>query len=460
MSTGVESDVIRSATSTDPAGTAHDAGTPAATPPVPTVSTPSTSSAPPATPAVSAAPPSKPEVSAPDDDPVRAAIDRLATKDDRPRDEQGRFAPQKAGASEIPAPKAQSPAKPAVPAETGTPSKPDATKPPEASPGVDVDPYHGFDERGKAEMRQRTRERIEDLHGRWANAEKQLKELQAKAPEPDQLNTLISEYELGQDVPFVPAEHLAGLVVSQAAVTRAMMAMEQGRLPAPNDLKVASDFFGRIDGIRGSLGLTPQQQPPAQAEIQPFVGNLPTDMQDLIDVYGLPEADVRMLAALKGRQQRPSNQQQRSVPPAASAPAVPQPAPQQQRGVGVDMNLLYGQRLIAELSRDGVKPEMVQAHYQVLLPLAAQLTQQKFPTVPAERIPAVFDALPPDQRYSIMVEAHKSHRVSQTKASRPSAPPPLPPATNQGPLNGSSPRVSAPAANGDPVSAAIAYLSR
>lgn len=123
------------------------------------------------------------------------------------------------------------------------------------------------------------------------------------------------------------------------------------------------------------------------------------------------------------------------------------------------MNLLYGQRLMAELSRE-VRPEMVQAHYQVLLPIAAQITAQRFPTVTADRIPAVFDALPPQDRYSILMEAHKAHRANQTNASRPPVATPPPPATNQGPINGSAPRARASSNSGDPVADAIAYLSR
>ncbi len=123
------------------------------------------------------------------------------------------------------------------------------------------------------------------------------------------------------------------------------------------------------------------------------------------------------------------------------------------------MNLLYGQRLAAELTREGVKSEMIGAHYQALIPLAAQITQQRFPTVAVNAIPAVFDALPPDQKYNILVEANKTYRANQTKASSPPAPTPPPPATNQGPMNGSAPRVSAPA-HSDPVQAAVAYLSR
>lgn len=445
MSTGAPTGVLPSAPPTDNAGTTHDAGTSELNAPiVPAVSTPPTSPVTTAPPAASTPEPTSSDESAPED-PVAAAIAHLA-RDEVPRDDKGRFAPLKTDESKT---------KPAAPAAS---TQPEAPKPSDQPQGVDVDPYHGFDPRERDAMKHRTRERIEEMHGRWRTAEKQLEELKAKPPaQPDQLDALITEYKLDQDAQFVPAEHLAGLVASQAAVTRSLMAMDQGRMPAPGDLKVATEFFGRIDEIRGKLGVNPPK--PTQQELLPFAGQLPSDLQDLVDVYGIPEADVRLLASVKARQTRQPNQQQ--AQPAAPVVAAPPAQPyQQQKPVGVDMNLVYGQRLQAELAREGVKPEMVGAHYAAILPLAAQVTQQRFPVVTADRIPAIFDALPPDQRYSIMVEANKMYRVSQSRASTPPAPTPPPPATNHGPMNGSPPRVSATSPSGDAVQDAIAYLSR
>lgn len=461
MSTGDDTGATRSATPTDQPGQAHDAGVtkPETALVAPTGSTPSPSSEPTAPPAASTATPaSKPDNGAPDD-PVRAALDRLARPDQLPRDEKGRFAPQQASAAGTPAKTdpakpATAPAKPVAPA--AAPAQPAQPKPTDTPSGVETDPYHGFDPAERAALKGRTQERITDLHARWKAAETRAKELEAR-PAVDQLDTLISEFGLNEDAPFVPPEHLAGLVASQAAVTRSMMALDQGRLAAPADLQVAGEFFTRIDQIRARLGLAPQPVAAAE-ELKPFAGQLPDDLQELVSIYGLPEADVRLLAAVKARGTRTagSNQQRAPAaqPPAPTQPAVHQPA----KPVGVDMNVLYGQRLVAELAREGVKPEMVQAHYQVLLPLAAQITQERFPTVAADRIPAVFDALPPQERFNIMKEAQGRHRTV-SKPVQP-APTPPPPATNQGPMKGPAPRTVAVSANGDAVSEALNYLAR
>lgn len=461
MSSGDDSGETRSATPTDQPGQAHDAGTaqPDTATAVPAGSTPPPSSeSATATPAANGANAAKPATPVPDD-PVRAAIARLARDggNAQPRDDQGRFTAAEQAAAAI----AKAAGKPATPAKPATPgaAAPAAAKPaaPAApsTPGVDTDPYHGFDDRDRAALSGRTKARIEELNQRWRSAEAERAKLAQAGSQPDEFAELVQQHKLENDVGFVPADHLAGLMRAQAAIVRSQIAMQQGRNPAAGDVQAASRFFDTIDAVRGQLGLN--KPAPTAAEIQPFKGDLPSDAKDLVEVYGLPEADVRLLVALKARQAGAAMGGGSSARPAAppQAPPAPHSLPPQ-RGEGVDMDALYGQRFVADLTREGVQPAMVRAHFQVLLPIAATITQQRFPGVPVDRVAAVFDALPPQERFNILTEAQKVYRAKSTPV-RPSTPPP--PASPPG-LNGSAPRRTAPAANGDPVAAAVAFLAR
>lgn len=458
MPPGDDSGETRSATPTDQPGQAHDAGV---TTPDTALTTPAGSTPPPspepatATPAANGASAAKPATPVPDD-PVRAAIARLARDGGsaQPRDDQGRFtAAEQAAAAIAKAAGKPAPAKPATPPAAAPAAAKPAAPAATPTPGVDTDPYHGFDDREKAALNGRTKARIEELNQRWRSAEAERSKLAAAGSQPDEFTELVKQHQLENDVGFVPADHLAGLMRAQAAIVRSQIAAQQGRRPAAGDLQAASKFFETIDAVRGQLGLA--KPAPTAAEIQPFKGDLPKEAAELVEIYGLPEADVRLLVALKARQAGTAVAGgPPTARPAAPVQAPPMTAPQ---GEGVDMDRLYGQRFIADLTREGVQPAMVKAHFQMLLPLAAAITQTRFPGVSAERVAAVFDALPPQERYNILVEAQRDYRAKSTPQVRPSTPPP--PASPPG-LNGSAPRRSAPAANGDPVAAAVAFLAR
>lgn len=468
MSTGDDTGVIRSVPPTGQAGTAHDAGTNTPAPAevtVPAGSNPptSTSVSPPASPAEGSPAPASPPSGKPEPvaDPVQAAIDRLARPDSQPRDDKGRFAnpdPAQAGQALAPAAKPGQPAKPPATPAAAAPAKPGAPTTAAASQqGVEVDPFHGFDERERAAFKGKTRERVEDLHHRWREEATKRTELETELQKPDEFQQVIQQFELDNDVGFVPPQHLAGLVKSQAAVTRALISLQQNRRPADQDVEIATGFFERIDEVREQLGLGSA----AAATIEPFQGQLPQDMADLVSVYGLDEADVRMLAAIKAKGTgAATSTAPRSQPPApVRAPAPPVPAARPQQPQGVDMEQLYGQRLASDLVRDGVSAEMTRAHYQVILPIAAKIVQQRFPTLPPDRVGAVFDALPPKDRYDILVEAHREHRKpSVSPPARSSTPPP--PATTHASFTGSAPRASAASPSSDPVVNAINLLAR
>lgn len=453
MSSGDESGDPRSVSPSDQPGQALDAGTNQPdTAAVPVGSTPPPSSEPStAPPAASGAPaPAKTDAKPAPDDPVAAAIARLAREPgDKPRDEQGRFAPQDARAPGTPAKKPDQPAAGAAPAKPAAPAVPATT------PGVDTDPYHGFDERDRAALKGKTRDRIEELNRRWHEAETRA-EAASKSTQVDEFTELVQKHKLDEDVGFVAPDNLAALVRTEAAITRSMIALRQGRRPAPGDVQVAGQFLERIDSVRGHLGLTAKAT--AAADIVPFAGALPDEGKDMVELYGVPEADVRMLLAIKARKAAGPAQGRESsaAPPIAPAQA---PDPQGNAPTGIDWDALYSQRLVVDVTRDGVQPAMVQAHYQVLLPVAAAITQRRFPGLPQDRIAAVFDALPAQERYNILSEAHREHQAKSRPVTSPSRTTPPPPASAPS-LNGGPLRRAAPSANGDPVAEAIAHLAR
>lgn len=454
MPPGDDSGETRSATPTDQPGQTLDAGITPETAPIPVGSTPPLPSEPsPATPAASGAPPAKAGTPAPDDDPVRAAINRLARDGDdgQPRDDKGRFAPVEA--DKAPA----TPAKKSAPVATAAPvvaaAQPAVPVAPASPAGVDTDPYHGFDDRERAALKGRTRERIEELHHRWSEERKLRETAESKPAEPDEFSSMVTEHKLDEDVPFVAPQALATLVRAEAALTRSFIALQQGRAPDPNDVHVAGMFFQRTETIRGQLGLAPAPPAAATLEVKPFVGKLSDDEQALVEVYGLPEADVRMLAALRARREAAAR-----TPSQAAAPVQPIQQAAPPRPTGIDFDKLYGQQLVSNLVTSGVQPAMVNAHIKVLFPLAAEITRTKFPGLAPEHTAGVFDALSAKDRCDILREAHEKYQA-KTKPPVPARSTPPPPASHPT-LNGSVARRAAASSTGDPVTDAVNLLAR
>jgi len=366
-------------------------------------------------------------------DSVQEAINRLA------KPEPGAAAKEKAPVGK-PGPTAK---QPEAKAPTAKPATPDALT---TDPLVDLTPSDAE----KAHWSTKTKERFEKLLSKT-------KELYAqRETDPDftagkDFNSLKKEFGLDNDIGFVPKEHIAGLIQVQAAINRSLIARNQGRAPSPEDVQALGDMGQTLDQLRAQFGLQSAQ---SQTAVKPFAGALPDDLKDLVEVYGIDEKRVRMLAALEAGDKPPAQQQQQQIPAQQVAPVQQQqPLPQ-----GVDMQQLYSRRFLTELTTKG--DENPQQTMRVLLAHPSTKTEvmRKFPgTTPAD-VPFVFNALDAKERYEVLTAAHTA-MTKQTKVPVRSITPP-PPTTNRTLTGTATPRKAAPDANGDPVAAAIAFMAR
>lgn len=349
-----------------------------------------------------AAPPAKAPISKPPPGPVR--------------DPQGKFAPLVNKAPETKAPKVEAA--------------------PQTKQGLEHDPLEGFADEEKSSFKTKTRERITDLHQRWRAAENKAAELE-KDPAVGLGRSwaqAIEEENLHDDVPYVPAKHLGGLVRVQAAINRAELAAKQNRDPSEEDAETLASFVEQTQAIAKKFGLAPASAPAAAPAIAPVQGVLPEAYQDLIDTFGLPEADVRLLAAIKAKGQPPGTQQAVSQPP---PPPVQAPQPRQR---GVDLEQLYTQRLVTTLVTEHQVPaERATAHLRSLMPIAAEITRKLFPTATEADVGHVFNALPPKEKFEILLQAQ--HQAASRVPPRVPVQPPNnhPPATQHVPQTGRAP---------------------
>ena len=262
--------------------------------------------------------------------------------------------------------------------------------------------------------------------------------------------TMVKEHALADDLAWVPAQHLAGITKVQAAINRAVVARSQGRDPADADLQAVQALYQQVDQIAEQFGVKPAAAP-AAPQITPLTGDLPDGYKDLVQVYGLPEKQVRLLAAIEAREKAPP-----AAPP-ASAPAAQPPTP---RAKGVDLEGLYVGRRDEALAADGVPRERVRAHLQLITPQILAETRRRFPTVEAGREAAMYNALPPKEQFEITMEAHRAFKGG----SRPASPPPAKPAPTRAPPSGnpaSAPRRQAHLdfTGKDAVTAAVNFLA-
>jgi hypothetical protein len=210
-----------------------------------------------------------------------------------------------------------------------------------------------------------------------------------------------------------------------------------------------------VDAIRTQLGLAAEAKAAAAAPVVPFAGELPADLKDLVDVYGIDEKRVRLLAAIESSAGKTPASPPAPVAPASQLPASPQ-APAPAKPVGVDMDQLYGRKLLSDLSSQGAQNPGEQVRVLLKHPQTRQEVIKRFPGLTAAEVPAVFDSLDAATRYEILKSAHTALQAPKVP-SRPASPPP--PTHQRGVPVTTTPRAVAPA-DGDPVKAAIALLSR
>lgn len=389
-------------------------------------------------------------------------------RDDRPRDEQGRFAPK-----DDSKPAAPDPVKDAI-ERLSKRSEPDApkpagkqaadAKPQAASKATEVKPTDealktrttddlDAPPEERARWKRDTAERFDRVLSAARTARKELEEAAPVLERGKAYSKVLDEFELHQDIGFVPPEHFAGVVKAQAAINRALIAIHQGRQPAPADVETFTALADNVQALRSRLGLPTPTPAPTPAAIKPHDGPLPQDLQDMVDLYGFDEKRARLLASLEaGSKESPQPAKQATEQPPAPAVA---PAPQA-KPVGVDMDQLYGRKLLAEMHADGVPNP--QENLRVLLkhPQTRQEVIKRFPGTPITEVPMIFDSLDASTRYDILKAAHKALTAAKVPA-RPNPPPPATP--NRGVPSTAAPRRTA-SANDDPVADAINRLSR
>jgi hypothetical protein len=342
------------------------------------------------------------------------------------------------------------------PAQPAAPKAPEAPKAAGAPPGPAVDnltsdPLHDFNDAQKAALRGKTHERVQELHGRWRASERRYEEIAPYVESAKEFQGIVQEHGVAQDIGYVAPDHLATDIKHRAAINRSLLALQNGRQPSAQDLGLVQAFGAQADQLRQRLGI--QAPAAAPAPLQPFQGELPRELQELITVYDLPEADVRLLAAARGLKAPAA-----AAPPAPAPAAVPPSAPPapQQADPAAQSDALYARRLVAELAGQGV----TDAHGRVAELLRSPATQRevlrRFPGLTAEEVPRVFDTVfDARERYDVLMSVHRM-------LTKPASPPAqtLPKATNNPDPRGSGLRPPAPAASTDPVAAAIARLTR
>ena len=359
-------------------------------------------------------------------DPVKEAIDRLVKKSEPE-------APKQPGTAAADPPR-DAKAPPGKPTDEGLKSrtKDDLDAPPEE----------------RARWRRDTADRFDRV---LSTARSAREELEKSAPFIEQgkgYSKILDEFELHQDIGFVPPEHFAGVVKAQAAINRALISINQGRQPAPSDVETFTALASNVDKIRSQLGIQTPHAASTAPSTKPFEGELPQDLKDLVEVYGIDEKRVRMLAALEAGAKAPAQPAERApVEPPVQLPAKP---------VGVDMDQLYGRKLLSEMHALGVQNPKENLRVLLQHPQTRQEVINRFPGITLAEVPAIFDSLDAPTRYEILKSAHTALTATKVPV-RPSLPPPT---HNRSVPTTATPRREGPAAGQDAVSAAIAHLAR
>lgn len=357
---------------------------------------------------------------------------------DIPRDDRGRFAeeakakppdPVQALADRLVA-KAPTPEKPNP---SATPAPKDATKAaagkqPEAKGAPDQqkqgdDPFNGMTPETLRTIKQETKTRIETLHRRARTSEVLVEELKPLAEDAKAMREIFEKHEVGpEDLSYVPGDHLAGLVKSQAAVNRIQLAVQQGRRPAAADLAVARTLYSNVADLAKDFGFAPEE-PPAEPALAPFQGQLAKADADLITVYGLPEEDVRLLVAARAKLAAT-----KPVEPARKAPAetpmanIPKDAPE-----GVDEGRIARGEFVRELLlKDHIPKEELTAHTLVLIERARGMLAKKYPELGPAQVADVFNNMPEVSRINLL---RQMHRAGTPTVQKPPVQPTLPPPT-------------------------------
>lgn len=248
---------------------------------------------------------------------------------------------------------------------------------------------------------------------------------------------LIREEQLVEAVKEIGDDGVAWGIRANHATQRVVTALRSGRQPDPRDLATYDQLRQGIDAVDQALGRR------APSAIEPLQGDLPADMRELVEL-GVPEADVRLLAAAKAARgtaaqtQREQQEQARRAKAAADAeqavrgPQQRAPAQQNQRQApaspwsDADFALQRNQTLadLGQLVRVDVRTKEGQAKAfafaeQHLAPHLAEILSEANPKLPSDQ---AFAQLSPHGRRDLYREAIKRYREAIASTPTPAAP--------------------------------------
>ena len=257
----------------------------------------------------------KPEDPSPSNDPAHATGDQPISPVEELRK---RFVGEEAPSQEHiedPQPEVEDPAPdPTDEAEV----EPEAVEDPEPevapTPEPEVpedDPYGDeLSEDDRKALGQRATKRIKTLHAKEREAREQLIALQSQVDANDS-HVKVGQYFNG----LIDQHHLAPEDVDTAMNLAVGLATNPGQtIPVLEQI---------LDGAYQTAGIA---KPEVQSAPVPYAGALPQEYQDLVDVYGMDERRVRLLAGFEAAPATPAPPPAPPTPPPAPAPvAAPQP---------------------------------------------------------------------------------------------------------------------------------------
>lgn len=339
------------------------------------------------------------------------------------------------------------------PTSDGKPGDAKPTKEPEAaSPD---DPYHGFseDEKFLIQRKAKTKERFEAMYRRARAAEEAAEALKVAGAPAREIVEVLKAAKVDAELGYVDPRQVPGLIAAQAAMNRVRLAKQAGRQVDARDVQAVQYFVSTIGKVAGEIGV--QGSPPA-AE---FDGEVPKDIKDLHEVYGvLSEDEAKAVAALRARKGKETSPPPKGQePPPAREPALPPPeviAAEAQEQAWIEATL-------ERLHSDGVKPAETQTYYETkLVPMIHAFLAEKVPGLPPS---AVLERLDGKAKHQLVLLAHQAEReASSPPPSQNGKPPQGTPPRRGRPLTGSGtvPHAPAPRQGADPVESAIDYLAR
>ncbi len=377
---------------------------------------------------------------APAEDPVKAAIARLAN--DTPEAKAPEKTPAKPDAKAQPDKPGEAKPTSGAPAETKPEDHAQGDLPPDA-----VDPLSTWTEQERKHTKGTVKAKFRDLHT-------QVESLRDDAETGKAWTTVLQAENLTPDVEILDDKQIAWSLKSQAAAIRAVTAVQQGRNPSQTDLDLLDRLRTGIAEVDKAIGRRPAADPTAVLEA--FDGPIPHDLREQGELAGLNEQEIRLVAALRAPKAKPAARQPAAAPAAPAAQTqAPQPTatrqPEQQQGrPAPSVESFYARRSNEAIAKIVGDPTKVAAFFdQTVAPILANQLRADYPGKNPE---AVFQNLGPAERHQLVVEALTAHQQRSPVSTTP------PPTQSRTPMRSGGGSAS-PGAPVDPVKAAISRLA-